>query len=211
MAENTKIVVMASGSGTVLQSLLDAELPITAVVTDRECRAELIAKTHGIHVIRVGRDTFEARFDRETYTKELLAVLIKLAPDLVAMAGFGTVLHRGFEDSFRNRILNTHPSLLPEFKGWHAVRDALAAGVTVTGCTIHVATSELDAGPILFRQEIAIAAGESEESLHEKIKEVERWAYSRVIRKFIDSGFRVWDTPLNCEDLKNDWRIEENR
>ncbi len=187
-----------------MHSLLDAQLPIVAVVTDRKCRAEEVAQSYGKRFVRVERDTFEASFEREAYTKELLDTLLSLAPDVVAMAGFGTVLYNGFEDRLKNRILNTHPSLLPEFKGWHAVRDALVAGVSVTGCTIHVATSDLDAGPILFQQKVEIVSDETEESLHEKIKEVERRAYPKVISKFIDSGFRVWDVPLTLDDLEID-------
>jgi phosphoribosylglycinamide formyltransferase-1 len=107
--------------------------------------------------------------------------LVERQIDLVAMAGFGTVLGQPVHDAYPDRILNTHPSLLPAFPGWHAVRDALAAGVTQTGCTVHVATLEMDAGPILAQQAVRVVAGDTEESLHEAIKVTERQLYPGVI------------------------------
>ena len=88
------------------------------------------------------------------------------------MAGFGTVLAQPVHDAFPGRILNTHPALLPAFPGWHAVEDALAAGVPVTGCTVHLATLEMDAGPVLAQEEVAVLPGDTVETLHERIKEV---------------------------------------
>jgi phosphoribosylglycinamide formyltransferase-1 len=82
------------------------------------------------------------------------------------------------------RILNTHPALLPAFKGWHAVRDALAAGVKITGCTVHVATLETDEGPILAQEAVEVLADDTEGTLHERIKTVERRLYPRTIREF---------------------------
>ncbi len=102
------------------------------------------------------------------------------------MAGFGTVLAAPILDAFPGRVLNTHPALLPAFKGWHAVADALAAGVTVTGCTVHVATIDVDEGPILAQEEVAILPGDTAESLHERIKAVERRLYPDTIRRFLE-------------------------
>ena len=99
------------------------------------------------------------------------------------MAGFGTVTTAAFHDVFPGRVLNTHPSLLPDFKGWHAVPQALAAGVAETGCTVHVATVELDDGPILAQRRVAVRPDDDETSLHERIKAVERELYPEVIRR----------------------------
>ena len=99
--------------------------------------------------------------------------------DLVAMAGFGTVLTEAVHDAFPGRILNTHPALLPAFPGWHGVRDALEAGVKVTGCTVHLATLEMDAGPILAQEAVPVRAGDTVETLHERIKVVERGSVPR--------------------------------
>ncbi|HXW33403.1 MAG TPA: formyltransferase family protein, partial [Acidimicrobiales bacterium] len=101
--------------------------------------------------------------------------------DLVAMAGFGTVLGESVHDTYPHRVLNTHPALLPLFPGWHAVRDALAAGVDVTGCSVHLAELEVDSGPVLAQEEVAVVAGDDESILHERIKEVERRLYPATV------------------------------
>src|SRR5439155_22266443 len=101
--------------------------------------------------------------------------------DLVAMAGFGTILEKPIHDAFPDRIVNTHPALLPSFKGWHAVEDALAAGVKVTGCTVHLATLAVDQGPILAQEAVPVVAGDTVETLHERIKAVERRLYPEVL------------------------------
>jgi phosphoribosylglycinamide formyltransferase 1 len=100
------------------------------------------------------------------------------------MAGFGTVVP-GLTDAYPGRVLNSHPALLPAFKGWHAVRDALAAGVKVTGTTIHVATAEVDDGPILAQEAVPVLPDDTEESLHERIKQVEWRLYPATIRRFV--------------------------
>jgi len=104
---------------------------------------------------------------------------------VVAMAGFGTVLGPPIFEVYYGRILNTHPALLPAFKGWHAVRDAIEAGVKVTGTTVHIATEEVDAGPILAQEPVRVEPGDTEESLHERIKVVERRLYPETIRLFM--------------------------
>src|SRR5690606_35069488 len=97
-----------------------------------------------------------ARFDRDEFTARVVERLQHHRIDLVAMAGWGTILGRAAFEAFPGRILNTHPALLPSFPGWHAVRDALAHGVKVTGCTVHVATEEVDAGPILAQEAVPV-------------------------------------------------------
>jgi phosphoribosylglycinamide formyltransferase-1 len=101
------------------------------------------------------------------------------------MAGFGTVLGQPLQDGYAGRVLNTHPALLPAFPGWHAVADALAAGVAETGTTVHIATLEMDAGPILAQERVAVVAGDTESTLHERIKAVERRLYPETIRRFV--------------------------
>jgi len=104
---------------------------------------------------------------------------------VVAMAGFGTILSPEMFTAFPGRILNTHPALLPAFKGWHPVRDALAAGVPVTGMTVHLATESVDDGPILAQEKVPVVPGDTEASLHERIKSVERRLYPQTIRRFL--------------------------
>jgi phosphoribosylglycinamide formyltransferase-1 len=130
----------------------------------------------------VERSSYGAKFDRVAYTREVVDVLLAAEIDLVVMAGFGTVFAEPIHEAFEHRILNTHPALLPAFKGWHAVREALAHGVKVTGCTIHVATLEVDAGPILAQEAVPVLESDDEVTLHERIKAVERRLYPATIR-----------------------------
>jgi phosphoribosylglycinamide formyltransferase-1 len=179
-----RIGVLASGTGTILQSLIDAGLSITAVVVDRPCAATAVAEGAGLPGLLVERSSFGATFDRAAYSKDVAAVLTDRGIELVAIAGFGTVLDPVFFEAFPDRVLNTHPSLLPSFKGWHAVEDALAAGVKVTGCTVHIATAEVDAGPILAQEAVSVLPGDDVATLHERIKAVERRLYPDTIARF---------------------------
>src|ERR1700675_1474181 len=149
-----RVGVLASGSGTILRAMLDRQLPIAVVLADRPCGALGIPDDPGIGAQLVARSDFGPTFDRVAYTKEVVAALEHHGVDLVAIAGFGTILSEPFVDAFGGRALNTHPALLPAFKGWHAVRDTLAAGVKITGCTVHLVTEEVDAGPILAQQAV---------------------------------------------------------
>jgi phosphoribosylglycinamide formyltransferase-1 len=182
-----RLAVLASGSGTLLEAVLAAGLPVCAVLADRPCRALKVAEQAGVPAELVERKSFGAGFDRDGYTRELVAALRRHRADVVAMAGFGTVLGRPMFEAFGGRILNTHPALLPAFKGWHAVRDALAAGVAVTGTTVHIATEDVDDGPVLAQQEVPVLPGDTEQSLHERIKSVERRLYPATIREFLAS------------------------
>lgn len=183
---DVRLAVLASGSGTILEAILGAALPVAVVVADRQCRALGVAAGAGVPAELVLRESFGPGFDRGLYTARVVDALRTYNVDAVAMAGFGTVLGRQFVEAFPGRVLNTHPALLPQFKGWHAVRDALAAGVKVTGTTVHVATESVDAGPVLAQEEVAVLPGDTEESLHERIKTVERRLYPDTIRQFID-------------------------
>ena len=104
------------------------------------------------------------------------------------MAGFGTILAEPVHTAFAGRILNTHPALLPSFKGWRAVEAALAYGVKVTGCTVHLATSEVDEGPILAQEAVPVLPDDTVDTLHERIKDVERRLYPATIRAVVDDA-----------------------
>jgi phosphoribosylglycinamide formyltransferase-1 len=172
------IGVLVSGAGSNLEAILEADLPVTAVVADRECRALELAAAAGIPsavVLRGG--------DRVDFTHRIVDALDGHGVDLVAMAGFMTILEKPIFDAYPGRVINTHPSLLPSFRGAHAVADALAAGVKVTGCTIHVATPEVDNGPILAQEAVTIFEHDTADSLHERIKEVEHRIYPEVLRR----------------------------
>jgi phosphoribosylglycinamide formyltransferase-1 len=178
-----RVGVLASGSGTILQAMLDRGLPIVAVVADRPCGALEVASRAAIAADLVERDDFSPAFDRVAYTHDVVDALVRHDVDLVAIAGFGTILSKPFVDAFGGRAVNTHPALLPSFKGWHAVRDALESGVKVTGCTVHLVTEDVDSGPILAQEAVPVLDGDTEATLHERIKEVERRLYPDVIER----------------------------
>jgi phosphoribosylglycinamide formyltransferase-1 len=165
--------------------MLAHDLPIVVVLADRPCGAMGVAQRGGIAVELIERTSFGADFDRVAYTHEVVDALVRHGVDLIAMAGFGTILAKPIHDAFPDRIVNTHPALLPAFKGWHAVEDALAAGVEVTGCTVHLAHLEVDDGPILAQEPVPVLPGDTVESLHERIKEVERRIYPEVLATLI--------------------------
>jgi phosphoribosylglycinamide formyltransferase 1 len=183
-----RIGALASGSGTNLEALLASELPVVVVVVDRPCRATEIAARHGVTAVLVERTTFGNDFDRVAYTEQVVDALAAHDVELVVMAGFMTVLEKPMFDAYEGRVLNTHPSLLPAFRGAHAVRDALEHGVKVTGCTVHVATMELDDGPILAQEAVPVLPGDDVATLHERIKVVERRLYPDTVRAIIERG-----------------------
>jgi phosphoribosylglycinamide formyltransferase-1 len=183
-----RLAVLASGSGTIFQALLDQGLPIAVVVADRPCGALERAEVAGVPVELVERTSFGDDFDRDAYTHQVVDALKRHEVELVAMAGFGTILSQEIHDAFPGRILNTHPALLPAFKGWHAVRDALEFGVKVTGPTVHLVTEDVDSGPILAQEAVPVLDDDTEETLHERIKEVERRLYPDVIERLVKTG-----------------------
>ena len=185
-----RLGVLVSGSGTILDAMVHAGLDIALVASDRDCRGLQVANAAGVASLLVDRahyGGFSQDFDRDGYSAALARALLDQGVDLVAMAGFGTVLTAAFHRAYPGRVLNTHPSLLPAFKGWHAVAATLAAGVSESGCTVHVATEALDDGPILAQRRVPVWADDDESSLHERIKTVERTLYPAVIARVMAS------------------------
>jgi formyltetrahydrofolate-dependent phosphoribosylglycinamide formyltransferase len=178
-----RVGVLASGSGTILEAMFERGLPIVLVIADRPCRALDIARDARVPAELVKRQDFSASFDRVAYTHEIVDVLQRHNIELVAIAGFGTILAKPFVDAYSGRAVNTHPALLPAFKGWHAVRDALEFGVKVTGTTVHLVTEDVDAGPILAQEAVPVLDDDTEDSLHERIKQVERRLYPEVVER----------------------------
>ncbi len=177
-----RIGVLASGGGTNLRAILEADLPVVVVVVDRPCGATAVAEEFGVSVELVERPK---PFDRLEFTHRVVDALERRGVELVAMAGFMTILEKPMFDAFAGRVLNTHPSLLPSFRGAHPVADALAAGVKLTGCTVHVATLEVDEGPIVAQEAVPVRAGDTTEALHARIKAVEHRLYPQAIREFL--------------------------
>ncbi|ALI28742.1 Phosphoribosylglycinamide formyltransferase [Mycolicibacterium fortuitum] len=144
---------------------------VVAVGTDRRCAAVDIAAAAGVpsYTVRLGDYA-----DRSAWDTALTEVTAEHRPDLVVSAGFMKILGGQFLSRFPGRVVNTHPALLPAFPGAHAVPEALAYGVRVTGCTVHLVDSGMDTGPILAQQAVEVLDDDSEETLHERIKVVER-------------------------------------
>ena len=183
-----RIGVLASGRGTILEAIFAADLPVALVLVDRPCRAIEVAEIAGVEALLIERQGYGPEFDRTAYTVEVVEALQRHDIDLVVMAGFGTILAEPIHAAYPARILNTHPALLPSFKGWHAVEQAMAYGVKVTGCTVHIATPEVDEGPILAQEAVPVLPGDTAESLHERIKDVERRLYPATIRAVVDDA-----------------------
>ena len=174
----SRIVVLASGSGTLLQSVIDAtrsgalDVEIAAVGSDVPGVGALTrAEDAGIPVFVQEPMAYATRSD---WNDALTERVQGFAPDWVVSAGFMRILGPVFVDAFPGRILNTHPALLPSFPGAHAVRDALAHGVRVAGCTVHLVDHGVDTGPIIAQRAVEVLPGDDEASLHERIKVVER-------------------------------------
>lgn len=171
------VVVLISGAGSNLRALLDAaDSPlygarILAVGADNPADGLAHADLYGIPTFVVSPSSFESR---EAWAQVLLENINFFNPDLVVLAGFMKVLPANFVRALSPRLINTHPSLLPAFPGAHAVRDALNAGVSKTGVTIHVVDEGVDTGPHIAQREVEVHAGDSEGELHERIKVVER-------------------------------------
>lgn len=178
-----RIVVLASGAGSLLQAVLDSTLGslVVAVGSDAEAAPALLrAQEAGVRtfVVPVGDD-------REAWNRRLAEELIQCAPDVIVCAGFMRVVGPDVVRAFPGKIINSHPALLPSFPGAHAVRDALSYGVKVTGCTIHIVDEGVDTGPILAQQPVFVQEADSEETLHERIKEVERVLLIDVVLKYL--------------------------
>lgn len=179
-SQPNSVAVLVSGSGTLLQAILDGQddtYRVGLVVADVDCPALERARRADIpaHVVELGPD-------RDAWNVELADVVDAARPDIVVSAGFMKILGERFLDRFEGRAINTHPALLPSFPGAHAVRDALEYGVKVTGSTVHFIDHGVDTGAIIAQQPVEVHEGESEEQLHERIKVVERELIVRVLR-----------------------------
>ncbi|MCG7208559.1 MULTISPECIES: phosphoribosylglycinamide formyltransferase [Streptomyces] len=193
-----RLVVLVSGSGTNLQALLDAI-------------AESGAEAYGAEVVAVGADrdgieglaraeragipTFVTRVKdfgtREEWDRALAEAVAAHRPDLVVSAGFMKIVGKEFLARFGGRTVNTHPALLPSFPGAHGVRDALAYGAKVTGCTVHFVDDGVDTGPIIAQGVVEVRDEDDESALHERIKDVERRLLVEVVGRIARNGHRI--------------------
>ncbi|MFC9996113.1 phosphoribosylglycinamide formyltransferase [Nocardia sp. NPDC127526] len=185
------IVVLASGTGSLLRSLLEATrqpgypAQVVAVGVDRDCAAADHAEEFDISSFKLELSEFA---NRAEWDKALTEIVDAFAPDLVVSAGFMKILGPAFLDRFGGRIINTHPALLPAFPGAHGVRDALAYGVRVTGSTVHLVDAGVDTGPVLAQEAVTVLPGDDEATLHERIKVVERRLLAEVVAAVAERG-----------------------
>lgn len=184
------VVVLISGGGSNLKALLtateDASYPINivAVGADNPADGLVHAEKYGIPTFVVPPKSFA---NREEWAAELLANVKSYNPDLIVLAGFMRILPASFVSAVAPKMINTHPSLLPLFPGAHGVHDAMVAGATETGVTIHIVDEGVDTGPHLAQAKVAILPEDSEESLHERIKVVERELLVQVVRDIAEN------------------------
>jgi phosphoribosylglycinamide formyltransferase-1 len=194
-APPARLVVLVSGAGTNLQALLDATSDpaygarVVAVGADRDGIAGLERAGRG------GLPTFVCRVkdhaSREEWDVALAEAVAAHEPDLIVSAGFMKIVGKEFLARFGGRFVNTHPALLPSFPGAHGVRDALAYGVKVTGCTVHFVDDGVDTGPIIAQGVVEILPEDDESALHERIKEVERRLLVDVVGRLSRDGYRI--------------------
>ena len=188
------IVVLISGSGSNLKALLEAcynplfPAKILAVGADNPAAGLAHAEQFGVPTFVVEPGLFESRGE---WSEMLLENVRYHNPDLVVLAGFMKVLPENFVSALSPNLINMHPSLLPAFPGAHAVRDALAAGASTTGATVHIVDAGVDTGPVLAQREVAIPAGVSETELHEQIKAVERALIVEVVAEIAEGKLNL--------------------
>jgi phosphoribosylglycinamide formyltransferase 1 len=178
------IVVLISGRGSNMQALLDAGLPVSAVISNVAGAKGLeAAAARGVPTRTVEHRRFASR---EAFDAALAAAIDQFRPRLVALAGFMRVLTPGFVERYRGRLLNIHPSLLPEFPGLDTHRRALEAGARRHGCTVHFVTAELDHGPIVIQAAVPVRESDTAESLAARVLKQEHVIYPRALRWFLD-------------------------
>jgi phosphoribosylglycinamide formyltransferase-1 len=183
------VVVLISGRGSNLQAILDAGIPVSAVISNRADAGGLaIAAQRGVATAVVEHARFGSR---EAFDVALAAEIDRHAPRLVALAGFMRVLTPGFVARYAGRLVNIHPSLLPEFPGLDTHARALAAGAKRHGCTVHFVTEQLDHGPIIAQATVPVLPGDSEEALAARVLAQEHAIYPRAIRWFLDGLLSV--------------------
>jgi phosphoribosylglycinamide formyltransferase-1 len=175
------IGVLVSGSGTNLQALLDADLPVVAVASNRR-EAPALGRAGDLPTASFELRDFASRAERDAAMAEWLQ---RHGVEMVVLAGYMHILTAEFLARFPERVINVHPSLLPEFPGAHAVADQLAAGVRESGVTVHVVDEGVDSGPILLQERVPVLDGDTVETLHERIKQVEHRLLPQAVEELL--------------------------
>lgn len=189
--EPPTVGVLASGSGSNFETIVEhvdegrLSVEIAGLVCNNPGAGCLDrAERLGVDSHVIDHREFEAR---EPFDAAVVEQLQTLEVEWVVMAGWMRIVTRSFIEAYRDRIINLHPSLLPAFRGAHAVEDALEAGVKITGCSVHIVTEEVDAGPLVAQAAVPVHAGDDSDTLHERIHDAEHWLFPRAIAHVIAS------------------------
>lgn len=193
----SKIIILASGRGSNFEAIAKAvktgvlaHIEICCLISNRsDAKALEIAKHFFIpfHVLESKKYRLDGSFQREAYEKDLKTLIESYNPDWICLAGYLLLLGSQIINQFSGRIINIHPSLLPQFKGLNAQKQALEAGATETGCTVHFVTDELDAGPVILQKKLTVLASDTVESLSRRLLPLEHQAYVEALLQ-ITSG-----------------------
>lgn len=183
------VVVLISGRGSNMQALLEAGIPVSAVISNRgDAKGLDVAARHGVATQVVEHKTYPSR---EAFDAALADAVARRSPRLVVLAGFMRVLTAAFVDRFAGRLMNIHPSLLPAFPGLHTHERALEAGVKLHGCTVHFVTADLDRGPIIVQAAVPVLPGDDADRLAARVLAQEHVVYPQAVRWFLDDRLVV--------------------
>lgn len=191
LVKKHKVAVLISGNGSNLQALIDA-----AAAPDYPAEISLVIsnKPEAYGLVRASNARIPAHIiehknysGREEFDESIHQLLQKYAIEFVCLAGFMRILSANFVNKWQGKMINIHPSLLPDFKGGNAVSDALNAGVLETGCTVHMVTEEMDAGEIIAQKKVAVYPGDTKETLHQRIHEQEHILYPQALNILINN------------------------
>ncbi|HZA40815.1 MAG TPA: phosphoribosylglycinamide formyltransferase [Actinomycetota bacterium] len=191
---HSRIAVLVSGEGSNMVALLEAcdegRVPgsVVLVASDRPCKGIETARERGVETATLAPADYGSR---DEWSAALGDVVGAARPDLVVSAGFMRILAPVFVDAFAGRLINLHPSLLPAFPGAHGVRDALEYGVKITGSTVHFVDHHVDHGPILLQEPVVVEAGDTEQTLHDRIKAVEHRLLPEACRLVLEQRVRI--------------------
>jgi phosphoribosylglycinamide formyltransferase-1 len=193
LVSNLRVVVLASGAGTLFEALAiradEIGIEIVGLVTDAK-----VAACDRAVALNIPGTVVPMSVDRIAWDQFLATELRRLQPELIVSAGFMKILGQEVLASYVGRIINTHPALLPLFPGAHAVRDALQAGVSETGATVHFVDAGIDTGQVIMQQQVMVEPDDTEALLHERIKVVEREILVRVVRDIANGKIMLGDT-----------------
>ena len=191
------VVVLISGRGSNMQALMEAGLPVKAVISNRGNAAGLeIAAKRGVATKAVSHKDYPTR---EAFDAALATEIDRHSPKLVALAGFMRILTPAFVSRYAGRLMNIHPSLLPAFPGLDTHERALAAGVKVHGCSVHFVGEQLDHGPIIIQAAVPVRQGDTPESLAARVLRQEHVVYPRAVRWFLEGRLVIRDGVVNVK------------